>query len=237
MINLLTENNKLSIGVYKITNLINNKVYVGSTLSSFKERFRQHRKYLRGNYHHSSKLQNAWNKYGGDNFTFDVIEITDNLTTRIRESYWIEYFNSFKNGYNATLSVNGGVIGTKLTPEHRQKISQANIGNSHRLNILHNQKTKESISKSVINFNKSNSDAALKAKENRRNKIIEMNKLIFNQLNKIPILQIDSNTNQVIKEWSSASDAGKALNIFPTTITKVCKGNGKLSGGFKWSYK
>ena len=237
MVNLIAEKDYFNIGVYKITNLINNKVYIGSTTSSFKERFRQHRKYLRGNYHHSNKLQNAWNKYGSENFIFEVVEVTDKSTARTREGYWIQYFDSFKNGYNVTLSVNGGVLGTKLTLEHKQRISKANIGNKNRLNLLHDQQTKESISMSVIRFNSSNSEAALKAKNNRRNKIIELNKTMFNILKKKPVLQIDVQTNKIIKEWTSSKDAGENLSIYPTSITKVCKGKGKTAGGFKWSYK
>lgn len=59
--------------IYKIVNLVNDKFYVGSTISK-KVRFRQHRKLLRGNRHHCKHLQAAWNKYGEEKFDFRVVE-------------------------------------------------------------------------------------------------------------------------------------------------------------------
>lgn len=62
--------------IYKISNLVNDKFYVGSTTNK-KVRFRQHRKLLRGNRHHCKHLQAAWNKYGEAKFDFLVIEEVD----------------------------------------------------------------------------------------------------------------------------------------------------------------
>lgn len=61
-------------GVYGIVNLINWKMYVGSTSSSFANRFRNHLLELRKGDHHSSHLQRAWNKYGSDAFFFHPIQ-------------------------------------------------------------------------------------------------------------------------------------------------------------------
>ena len=57
---------------------MNGKKYVGSAVN-FKRRRRKHRKSLRKGTHHSPHLQNAWNKYGEDNFKFDVLEYVEDL--------------------------------------------------------------------------------------------------------------------------------------------------------------
>jgi group I intron endonuclease len=60
------ENN---IGIYKITNLVNNRYYIGSSLD-IKRRWDTHRRMLNKNNHHNDFLQKSWNKHGGDNFKF-----------------------------------------------------------------------------------------------------------------------------------------------------------------------
>lgn len=99
------------IGIYQIKNNINNKLYIGSSCN-IEKRFLAHKNLLKRNKHHSIHLQNAWNKYGEENFTFDILEITniDNLLEK--ENYFLntllksnEYMNSIsdyfiKNSYN-----------------------------------------------------------------------------------------------------------------------------------------
>jgi group I intron endonuclease len=65
--------------IYKIRNVVNGKFYVGSTTDT-RERFRNHRKMLRGNRHHCRHLQASWNKYGEDCFKFDVQEVVEDAT-------------------------------------------------------------------------------------------------------------------------------------------------------------
>ena len=51
------------------------------------------------------------------------------------------------------------------------------------------------------------------------------------------VLQIDKQTDEVIQEFSSISEASKITNIASSTICNVCKGKGKTAGGYKWKYK
>ena len=68
------ENLKLK-GIYSITNINDNKIYIGSTFKSFIGRFKQHYNKLNQNKHPSLYLQNAWNKYGENNFIFRIVEV------------------------------------------------------------------------------------------------------------------------------------------------------------------
>jgi group I intron endonuclease len=99
--------------VYCIKNLITNKYYVGSS-SKFKVRKRQHLKELRKNQHHSSKLQNSWNKHGEKAFQFVVLEEVIDFSLLIeREQFWIDLLDSHQNGYNCNKKAGYYVAGEK----------------------------------------------------------------------------------------------------------------------------
>ena len=105
--------------IYKITNLINNKVYIGQTIQSLKLRWQEHCQNINnGNY--QMVIKRAIHKYGKENFTIEEIEICDSSILNEREKYWIDYYNSFKEGYNSTL---GGQDCTKL-PKLLNKASE-----------------------------------------------------------------------------------------------------------------
>jgi group I intron endonuclease len=63
-------------GIYRITNLVNDKFYVGSTNNS-KVRFRNHQRLLKKGTHHCKHLQAAWSHYGGDKFRFAMTELVE----------------------------------------------------------------------------------------------------------------------------------------------------------------
>lgn len=82
--------------IYKITNIINNKVYIGQS-NNPQKRWKEHIRLGKNN--KNSKLYSAINKYGVNNFIFEIIE--ENIKNyNEREKYWIKYYNSIKNGYN-----------------------------------------------------------------------------------------------------------------------------------------
>lgn len=80
---------KNSCGVYQIRNLVNGHLYVGSS-RALGFRRTQHFSDLRCQRHHSSYLQRAFNKYGEENFIFEVIEFCDNNDQFTLEQYWID---------------------------------------------------------------------------------------------------------------------------------------------------
>lgn len=154
-------------GIYKITNIINGKCYIGCS-KDIKKRWKQHTKDAT-----KSQIHLAIQKYGVDNFIFEVLLECPNICFDYWEKYIIKKYNCVSpNGYNLT---HGGKynttmteetkqklskcnIGKVLSEEHKQKISKSNLGNkaseetkeklslSH-LGILHTEETKQKMSK------------------------------------------------------------------------------------------
>lgn len=91
----------MKIVIYCIKNIINNKIYIGST-KNFKYRTWYHFNQLKNGKHHSLHLQRAYDKYGKSNFSYSIIEECNLLNRQERELYHIKINNSFdKNfGYN-----------------------------------------------------------------------------------------------------------------------------------------
>lgn len=89
-------------GVYKIVNLVNGKIYVGSTAQSFKKRGVQHYSDLVRGVHKNSYLKHSWNKYGEKNFKFEIVEFCESSDTLTREQYWLDFTKSYDKtiGYN-----------------------------------------------------------------------------------------------------------------------------------------
>ena len=88
--------------IYKITNDINNKIYIGKTEFSIEKRFKEHCKDAYRDRNENRPLYSAMRKYGVEHFHIDLIEKTDNPNER--EIYWIEKYSSFKNGYASSFS-------------------------------------------------------------------------------------------------------------------------------------
>ena len=91
--------------IYKITNDINEKIYIGKTEFDIQKRFKEHCKDAYRDRNKKRPLYAAMKKYGIEHFYIELIEETE--TPEEREKYWIEYYNSYHNGYNATLGGDG----------------------------------------------------------------------------------------------------------------------------------
>lgn len=96
--------------IYKITNTINGKSYIGQIIQNVKERFYQHCATKCSKAVSNMAIHRAIKKYGKSNFTVEVIEEIDSANLNDRERYWIKYYNSYNNGYNST---KGGQDGCK----------------------------------------------------------------------------------------------------------------------------
>ncbi|WEG18630.1 GIY-YIG nuclease family protein [Alkalihalophilus pseudofirmus] len=121
--NMIAEKSKS--GIYEIKNNLNNKVYVGSAVDIF-TRWKNHINNLNRNTHHSKHLQNAWNKYGGGNFKFKVLEYVDKDHLINREQYWMDELNAYSSdlGYNIQ-SIAGSPLGRKMSDETKQNWSKS----------------------------------------------------------------------------------------------------------------
>lgn len=103
--------------IYKITNKINNKCYIGQTIKSAEYRWKEHQAHAFGTHKNdvNKTLYKAIRKYGLENFTFEVLQ--DNIETYEEldkaEIYWINFYNSFVKGYNETF---GGQRYHKILP-------------------------------------------------------------------------------------------------------------------------
>ena len=93
--------------IYKIWNDINDKLYIGKTLSTIEERFREHCRDKTSRKCEKRPLYNAMNKYGEEHFHIELIEECDIDLLSQRECYWIEFYDTYHNGYNATKGGDG----------------------------------------------------------------------------------------------------------------------------------
>jgi group I intron endonuclease len=93
----------MTCGIYSLINKTNGRQYIGSS-TNIEARFIQHREMLDLNRHHSSKLQNAWNEYGTENFLFEHLQVGSfiPLELEVLEYISIKTENSFTKGYNMT---------------------------------------------------------------------------------------------------------------------------------------
>ena len=88
--------------IYKITNIQNNKVYIGQTIRPVKDRFHRHINDALNNIL-DTHFARAIRKYGKDNFIIETIdEAINQIELNKKEQYWIQYYNSIQNGYNET---------------------------------------------------------------------------------------------------------------------------------------
>lgn len=153
-------------GVYCIFNIVNEKIYIGSSIHIY-ERWQQHKYFLKNNIHYNKHLQAAWNKYGEENFKFEIIEIinTDEENLLEVEQIWMDYYSSYdaSKGYNISAYAEGagGYIvseetkekirnwhtGRKSTEETKKKLSEQRKGeNNNFYGKHHTEEAKKKIS-------------------------------------------------------------------------------------------
>jgi group I intron endonuclease len=120
------------IGIYKITNLTNNKVYIGKS-TNLELRWEVHKRQKAGN--NSPHLYRSIRKYGISNFKFEILKLCPEKDLACLEQFFIRVYGSWKSeyGYNLTLGGDGGNTGTGFKGRHhseesRKKLSEAKKG-------------------------------------------------------------------------------------------------------------
>lgn len=114
---------KNETGIYVIINRVNGKIYVGSAVS-FRRRWKQHRRQLDRGTHHSAKLQNAWNKHGGDAFSFTVERWCDKHELLRFEQ---DVIDLLKPEYNMTQNAGISQLGAIRTEKFKEAVRASNI--------------------------------------------------------------------------------------------------------------
>ena len=159
-------------GVYHILNLVNGKVYIGSSVN-INRRFYSHKWELNNNSHVNCHLQNAWNKYGEHNFEFKIIEKVDGSYDDLlkAEQKWIDYFESYNRdkGYNISKYASGSggyevsdetkeklriaATGRHLSEETKKKLSEQRKGELNNFyGKHHTEEAKQKMSESKIGY-------------------------------------------------------------------------------------
>lgn len=131
-------------GIYAIQNLNTCKKYIGQSVQ-IETRLRGHLCDLRKKEHHSSYLQNSFNKHGENAFIMGIVEACSRDKLNEREQYWIDYFDSKNNGYNAT-EVNG--TGGRIFDEAARKAVSKQMKEYH-ANPKYAKKRKAAIEKMI----------------------------------------------------------------------------------------
>lgn len=210
--------------IYKITNKINNKCYIGQTIQPVEQRWKKHLENIGTNQAYA--IHRAIEKYGIENFSFEIVEECDYKILNQREIYWINYFNSYEDGYNLTRGGQGNrkydydlIIQTYL---NNPQLSCAELSKQFKISY-------HTICHILI-----------------ANEIPHNSFGCGSEYSKKKVKQLDKKTNQIIQEFMTQKDAaiyikniGKStasLDTISGHIGEVCKGKIKTAYGFKWIY-
>ena len=202
--------------IYIITNLVNNRVYVGSAVD-FPQRRQVHLHHLRKNKHHSPILQAAFNKYKEENFIFSILEKVKSKETLVsREQFYIDLLNPY---YNCSPTA-GSPLGVK-----HSDVSRKNMSDAHKA-LTKEQRNHKQNCNCFICAKRSSYWSGKTRTEETKEKL------------SIPIIQCDMKGNE-IKEWFGASEAARSLGLIQSHISACCRNlyGRKSIGGFKWKFK
>lgn len=240
--------------IYKITNIQNNKCYVGQT-KDYRHRIYLHKWSLNNNRHGNSHLQAAWNKSGKDSFTFEIIqEIQLIQNVDDLERFWISFYKCIqrKFGYNFE---SGGHANKVVSIETREKLRIANLGkklteetkaklsrpgkSNHFFGKKH---TKESLSKMLENrpVREKPTKSYIRSDECRAKQSAAAFARVYTeeQLERTRINGAKMGKAVRCIElnlvFSSQSEAAKQLNITRTHISAAVLGKKRTAGGYTW---
>lgn len=202
--------------VYKHTNKLNGKIYIGITSKKPNERWINGKGYKPKNKNQNGYFYKAILKYGWDNFTHEILY--SDLTKEKAELIEIELISAYnsnirKYGYNID---NGGNSTGKISDETKAKISESwQINKKERCEKI-------STAKKGIKFTVEHKKNLSEAKKGKK------------ALNRKPVSQYDLNMN-FLKRWESLEDVQCELKICKSNICRAIKYD-RSAGGYKWTY-
>jgi group I intron endonuclease len=198
------------IVVYKILNTINNKFYIGSTIH-FTTRKREHIYALKHKIHRNSLLQRAWDKYGEENFKFEILEILDTNADLKKiletEQKYLDLLLPYEReiGYNLN-PVAGSNLGFKMPESAKEKLKIINTGKKHSL------ETRRRISE-IQKGKKRKFSSKLLTSQKCRHENNPSAKLNWEKVREI---------RKKKQEGMSGREIAKLFNIAETNVSSIC---------------
>lgn len=197
--------------IYIIHNDINDEKYIGKTSHTVEYRFNLHK---RDFHYFKYPLYNAMRKYGVEHFSAEQLEECDDNVLSEREMYYIDKFDTYKHGYNATL---GG--------EGLRKYDYDEI-----MALWAEGYTIKAISKKTG----AHCDVIGKILGDFGVPKEERLKCCYGS-NRKTVAQYDLN-NSLISVFPSASEAARQTHLYQSNISMCCRNQNRTYGGFRWKY-
>ena len=220
----------MSIGIYKIQNMINGNVYIGQSVD-IEKRWSTHKSELENEYHYNTHLQSAWNKYGGENFEFAIIEECNIDQLNQYEIYWIAKFDSYENGYN--LTPGGG-----NTESFSKPVIQFDCNGNElsRYSSISEAETATNICYSQI------SECCSDKRKTAGGYIWQYE----DGFTSIPQWHFEARTfkeicqltkdGKLIQTFPNSAEAKRVTGVCDTSIIRCCHGKLKTAGGYRWIF-
>lgn len=218
-------------GIYKIQNILNGKVYIGSSVHIM-SRWSRHRSDLEKNRSTSIKLQLSYNKNGKDNFKFSIIEECSIDDLLIKEQFYIDLFDSYNKGYNS-VKFAGHTLGFSPTQETRDKMRKTMLERNSFKGRKHSEETKELLR--IINTGKKLSEEhKRKISENSSRHYLGKNlsKEHKENLSKSRILKYGTKVMciETGEIFGSYVEAGRKFGVSHAAIYQAIKNSSKSKG-------
>ena len=208
--------------IYAITNKVNGKKYIGKTNHSIEKRFREHLKDSRQSRCKDRPLYRAINKYGEENFEITMVEEVDYGLSCDREVFWIEHFDTYRSGYNATRGADG-----KSYLDYGSIISTYSVElNAKKTAEIHGC-CKESVT-NILRLKDITVKKFVSAEMSRKAVIGDKNgeTLFFESIKAAAIYLLDLNDK----------NEKHTYKIYDSHISRCCRGIRKRVSGFTWRY-
>ncbi len=215
--------------VYQITNLINGKFYIGSTIN-YRDRRTRHFYELRHNKHGNARLQHAFNKYGAENFKIEMLTPVTPDELLFMEQCFIDWSKAADRniGYNISpIASRPDNRGSRRTEEQKRRMSESQRGKKRtpeaRLNMSIAQK--KLFASGYVHPNKGKT---FTPEEKEKHRIAMRRKWK-------PVVQMTLD-GQDVATYFYINAAQEVTGIWATQIIKCCRGTYKTAGGFKWKW-
>ena len=244
--------------IYRIKNLINNKVYIGSS-TDVETRWRHHKhaSFNENDHHYNYPLMKAFRKYGIDNFLFEIVETVDTIEEMIkRENAWIVKEDCvIPNGYNQTERTDSPMFDTnisqKMAETKRETYGKCvcEINNNNQIIGIWRSIVECAEDTGLDRYKISNvcngsrlTTGGRKFRFYNDNTIVEPERKTNPTTNRITknskkVIKIDKDTNEIIQIYDSIQLASQDNNCDPSGIAKVCNNKRNTCGGYKWQYQ